>query len=304
MPHVPLTVVVLRPLDELGEVSVRPSRAERARAHRAASTRATGKRGVLEMLDLAIGVLRDNFAVMVGLGALAWLPVRVLQPFVGAHVWIHTGSVSLVGPILGSSVSWAGAALAQSFSSAMIARLAFAALEGRKVDLGDALRAVLRRLHIVVGVAFVTALASSIGFCACVLPYFLLDWKLSCAPMACVVEGRGMRASLDRSFALTRRGLGRWVVLALCAWLIGLPFAGAATGADFPGVRAQALAWSGLSATAFDVCMVILSSLMLGVAIALRSCVLTAYYADCLVRREGADLEAEHARLATAEVRP
>jgi len=39
-----------------------------------------------------------------------------------------------------------------------------------------------------------------------------------------------------------------------------------------------------------------------GHAIALHSAMLTVYYADCRVRREGADLELQHAHLGTAEV--
>jgi len=290
MPHSPVTVVTLRPLDELAPATPRRSRSDRSRARSGTAAPAIGRRGVLEMLDFAIGVLREHFALLVGLGALAWLPLRALQPFLGAHVWeerVTTGS------LIGTLVNTGGAALAQCFASALLARIVHARLEGREVVVAEALRAVLTRLHVVVGVAILTAMATTAGTCACFVPGILMAWKLSVAPIACVIEGAGVRASLGRSWMLTQRGFWRWVCLAVTAYLIGLPFAGISALGDFPGARAQVLAWSGLSGTAFDVLFVVLSSLMLGVSIALRSSVLTVYYADCRVRREGSDLEAQ-----------
>ncbi len=253
------------------------------------------------MLDLAIAILRENFGLLVGLGTLAWLPVRMLQPFIGAHVWEQSmGSGAMFGPSLSSLVNTGGSAMAQCFASVLLARIVHAQLEGRELALAPTLRAVLARLHVVFGLAFLTAIVLAAGFCACIIPWVPLAWKLSVAPMACVIEGQGLRGSIRRSWLLTRRGFWRWVFLALAAFLIGLPFAGITTLADWPGSRAQTLAWSGLSGTSFDMLFVLVSSLLLGVATALQAAVLTIYYADCRVRREGADLEAQHARLASA----
>jgi hypothetical protein len=301
MPHASVSVVTLRPLDELGPEPARPARGGGAHAREAVHGPAVGGRGVLEMLDLSIAILREHFALLVGLGALAWLPVRLLQPFIGAHVWEDSiGTGAMIGPSLSSLVNTGSAALAQCFASALLARVVHAALEGREVALLPLLRNVLVRLHVVIGVALVSAIASVAGTCACFLPGILLSWKLSAAPMACVIEGQGLRYSLARSWLLTRRGFWRWLFLWLCVVLIGLPFTGITALADWPGARAQALAWSGLSGTSFDIVFVLVSSLMLGVAIALQSSVLTVYYADCRVRREGADLEAQRAQLGLA----
>jgi hypothetical protein len=304
MPHAPVTVVILRPLDELGPGEARPARGERARARGAADAPATGRMGTTEMLDRSIAILRDHFALMVGLGALAWLPVRALQPFIGPHVWEQSSSpTALLGSSFGSLVSTGGAALSQCLASALLARIVAAAHEGRALAVGESLRFVLARLHLVVGVALVTAFATAAGTCACFVPGILLSWKLAIAPMVCVIEDKGVRESLGRSFLLTRQGFWRWALVSFAAFLVGLPFAGIGTLTDWPGMRAQALAWTGLSGTVFDLGFVLVSSLMLGVSIALRSAVLTVYYADCRVRREGADLEASHARLAAAEAR-
>ncbi len=301
MPHAPVTVVILRPLDELGPAPARAARRGPARRRSAPAEFVAGQRGVLEILDLAISILREHFGLLVGLGTLAWLPVRMLQPFIGAHVWEQSmGSGAMFGPSLSSLVNSGGAALAQCFGAALLARVVHASLEGREAPLGALLRAVLARLHVVFGLALVTAIATVAGTCACFVPGILLSWKLSAAPMACVIEGHGLRASIARSWLLTRRGFWRWLFLWLAVLLIGLPFTGIAALADWPGSRAQALAWSGLSGTSFDLLFVLVSALLLGVAIALQAAVLTVYYADCRVRREGADLEAQHARLASA----
>jgi len=303
MPHATVTVVILRPLDELGPEQARSSRGGRSQVRGAALEPVVGRRSVFEMLDLSIAILRDHFALMVGLGALAWFPVRLLQPFIGSHVWERSmGSGSMFGPSLSSLVNSGGSALAQCFGSALLARIVHAALEGREVALGPLLRAVFVRLHVVLGVALVTAIATVAGTCACFVPGILISWKLSAAPMACVIEGQGVRQSLSRSWMLTRRGLWRWIFLSLMVTAIALPFSGISTMADWPGARAQAIAWTGLSGTSFDIVFVVVSSLLLGVAIALHSAMLTVYYADCRVRREGSDLELQHARLGAPEV--
>ena len=302
MRHVPATVVILRPLDELGPEPPARARRESARARRAASGPAVGKRGVLEMLDLALEVLRARFALLVGLGALAWLPVRALQPFVGPHVWENSvANGSMFGSMLGTMVNLVGSALAQCLGAALLAGIVAAEIEGRELRVLPTLRGVLARGHVVVALALVTALATSLGTCACVLPGLFLAWKLSVAPMACVIERCGLGASLARSVLLTQRGFWRWAFLALASSVLGGLFGGLVSLADWPGSRAQVLAWTGLSGTSFDACFVLVSALLLGIATALHAAVLTVYYADARVRREGADLESQHAALRRAE---
>lgn len=295
MRHVPASVVTLRPLDELERQPAPAASGPGRTALRAPG----GPRSVLEMLDLALEVLRDRFGLMVGLATLAWLPVRALQPFLGAHVWESSlASGASLGPSLSLVVNSGATALAQCFGSALLARLVYDGLVGREFALGPALRFVLLRFHVVLGIAFVTAIASAAGMCACILPWLLVAWKFSMAPMICVIEGTGVGASLQRSFLLTRRGFWRWLFLTLCASALSGPFTLIAVFADLPDMRGRALAFSGLSSASFDALLVLVSSLVLGVTIALHAALLTVYYADARLRREGADLEADLARLA------
>jgi len=296
MRHAPATVVTLLPLDELARAAPKqaPSSGPPARA---VARGAGGARSVLEMLDLALEVLRERVGLMVGLGTLAWLPVRALQPFIGVHVWERSlASGSMLGSSLGSLVDSGGSVLSQCFGLALLARLVNDGLEGRDSALGPTLRLVFARFHVVVGVAMLTAIATALGTCACFIPGILLSWKLAVAPVACVIEGLGVGASMRRSFLLTRRGFWRWVFLSLASAAIGLPFSGIAVFTNFPGMREKALSFTGLSSTSFDVLFVFVSSLVLGVAIALHASVMTVFYADARVRREGADLEQDLAR--------
>jgi len=303
MPHALVTVVSLRPLDELGQEAARPARGERVRGRGVAHEQAVGRRSVLEVLDLSIAILRDHFALMVGLGMLAWLPLLALQPFIGSHVWERSvGSGAMFGPTLSGLINTGASVLAECFGAALIAQIAHAALLGQDVALGRVMRSVLVRLHVVAGVALVTVVLTVAGTCACYVPGLLFAWKLSAGPMACVLEGQGLRKSISRSWTLTRGGFWRWLLLTWTVAAIVGPFRGITAAADWPGARAQALAWTGLSGTTFDLVYVLVSSLLLGVTIALQAAMLTVYYADCRVRREGADLELQRAHLRTAEV--
>jgi hypothetical protein len=57
-----------------------------------------------------------------------------------------------------------------------------------------------------------------------------------------------------------------------------------------PVVRQEVYEWSGLSAPAFAWIYAALSSVLLAFAAALTAAVMTAYYFDLLVRRDGVDL--------------
>ncbi len=297
MPHVPATVQLLRPRDD-GSVMPAPRARAVLRAHVDAGPVLAGRRSLPQTLDLALELLRARFARMLLLGALAWIPVRALQPFVGQQRWFGRMDTDvLLGQTLGSLASMGGTALAQCFGAALLARVVHAELEGRELALGEALRFVLARLHIVIAIAVVTAAASVAGFCACVVPWVLVAWKFSLAPYVCVIEDRGLGASLSRSLLLTTRGFWRWVLLASSSLLIGLPFTGISALADYPQVRARALGWSGLSSGTYDLLLVLVSALLLGAATALHAAIFTIYYADARVRREGSDLEPQLAAL-------
>lgn len=301
MPHVPATVQLLRPRDDASVMLARRGRTARLDAQLEARPMAAGRRSLPQTLDLALEVLRLRFARMLLLGALAWIPVRALQPFVGQHNFARAGIEPLFGQSLGSLASLAATALAQALGAALLARLVHEDLEGRELSPWVALRFVFARLPAVLGIALVTAAASVAGLCACIVPWFLVAWKLSLAPFVCVIEDRGVFDSLRRSFQLTQRGFWRWALLAGASLLIALPFSGITALSDYPEARARALGWSGLSSGTYDLVLVLATSLLQGLATALHAAAFTIYYADARVRREGSDLGRELATLRRGE---
>src|SRR5436190_13603482 len=132
MPHAHVSVQLLRPAGEGTHEAVQGRERLRARASRAAPVE--GRRSMPQMLDLALEVLRERFALLAGLSALCWLPVRVLQPFLGPHIrqMGGLGNANLGAFGFAALVSNAGAVLAQTFAVAVLAQIVVAHLEGRE----------------------------------------------------------------------------------------------------------------------------------------------------------------------------
>jgi hypothetical protein len=129
-----------------------------------------------------------------------------------------------------------------------------------------------------------------------------------------VVEGQGIGAALTRSFQLTSRddwgwpaivGFLRWFAVYATAY-VGALFFSLLVGIDDAFPDAHAALVDRLSAPAWlvDVALVVVSTLLQGVATAIGSLAMIAYYVDCRARRDGVDLsqrlEALRARAAEA----
>ena len=81
-----------------------------------------------ELLDLGLELLRYRFALIAGTCVLLWIPVRVLEPFIGSSAWIEKqDSLGETATVL---LTFAGLALTgflqilvQALASALVARL-------------------------------------------------------------------------------------------------------------------------------------------------------------------------------------
>lgn len=89
----------------------------------------------------------------------------------------------------------------------------FEHLSGEKPSLGDVLRNGLSKLGAVWSVGIVTGIGFILGFCALLVPGFILLARWWLAVPVAVIEGPGVFASLDRSVQLTENN--RWRVFAL-----------------------------------------------------------------------------------------
>jgi hypothetical protein len=246
-----------------------------------------------EILDLALEILRDRFALIAGTCALLWVPVRVLEPFIGSTAWADKqdsmGESTAAFLALGGLMTTASLQiLVQALASALVARLVYATLNGERIRLRTALGEASRRVVGLIVIALITALVSSIGCCFFFAPFVYLNWKLSVAPSVYVLEKGRVGESISRSFALTPGSFLRWLAIVLVVFFLALPFSGLV--AVQPQARAYILEALSIPGGAFDAVMIVLSSIFMGLATAIGSVTMTLFYLDCRVRREGYDL--------------
>jgi hypothetical protein len=287
--------------ERLSPVDDRPAAARRSRATvrggRVEADRALLEpRGVGAIVDLGLDVLRERFALFVGLASLLWVPVRALQPFLGPQVWMETiereglsSTDTIFGYVLSLLVTAVLAGMVHAIGSALIAVQIEAMLHGREQPVGEAVRRVLFRAPKLLLLSFFVAVAKTIGAVTCA-GFFVAIWLFSLAPIVFIVEGHGIRQSLRRSITLASGSFLRFIGV----WFVGVllsAFFELSTGiADDANVRETLIGVLAISPAVFDVGLVVLTSLFLGVSTAILAAVLTALYFDLLVRRDGIDL--------------
>ncbi|MFN0243563.1 MAG: hypothetical protein ACKVWV_11780 [Planctomycetota bacterium] len=246
-------------------------------------------RNGVEILDLALAVLRDRFPTFVLTCAALWIPVSILQvtSVASAEALLDPAAalVSLFGSLTASLVGLLVTLLAHAF----VAILVMGELTGRSLTLREALPLALRRTPAIVVVAIVIALLSIPAVLACLFPVLLVRWKMSIAPSICAVERVGIGTSIARSFALTRGTFLRWLCVATLTYLFEMSIATLSAVSLFPGVR-EALPSAGIPLALFDAGLVLVTSLFMGVALAVGAVTMTVFYDDCRLRAEGTDL--------------
>ncbi len=255
-------------------------------------------RRIGELLDVATEVFCGRFALYVGISALLWLPVYAVRPLLVPEELAR--DASRTGELfLGFFVTMLAMLVVTALVSAIIARLVASELGGGAVSVGAALRGVLARSLSIAVLAAVNGLAT-LGFACFCLPGFFLLFKVWLAPAVCVIEDVGVAKSLERSVHLSRERFGSWLGIFVTATVLLVPFSWMAGLLDYPGFRDSALRRLGLSRFEYDVARIAFSALFTGVATAYRGVLVTVWYFDGLVRRDGADLAARLERLRTA----
>jgi hypothetical protein len=314
--------VELRPLREesrwpLREETRSPLREEqRSRDRRERGPRAESRveeappplvpRGAGEILDLALEIIRDRFAVIVGTCVALWIPVRLLEPFIGSNTWQDRQdslgpAASAIFLILSLGLTLFLQILVQALSTAVVARLVYATIHGDPTPVRAALVEAARRALGLIVIAIVTGLATTAGCCLLFVPYVYLSWKLALAPSAYVLEGVDVGGSFTRSFALTPGCFVRWLVVMCVLLCLNGPFTGLVAGTANPNVRSFLIEHLSISSGVLDAILVVLSSIFMGLTTAIGTVAMTLLYFDCRVRREGYDLRRE---LAAMSARP
>ncbi len=222
----------------------------------------------------AWSVYTGNFLAFTGVGVVINLP-----NLIEADPQTTTGAVLLtLAGIAGLILEFIGLAI--------ILYSAFQVMRGREIDMLNVIRHVLSRSWAIVALAFLLGVALFLGLMLFVLPAILMAARWVVALPACVVEGLGPFASMQRSADLTRghrwKIFGLFVVALLLligvSLLIGIPI-------DWilgliPG-----------GGTARKVADNTISTVLVSIYTAYFNIVLVIIYRDLRVVKEGIDME-------------
>lgn len=297
-----------------GEVSTRrlvpaaeartASPAARARFQGSRVVEATrlGRRGVGQILDTAMDVLVERFGACVGIATILWLPFRV-----GTELVVRSGAPDEVVLLWGTTK-----AAPQVLTTAFVCTLVGGQLVGRRVSLGEAIASGIGRFPGMVVISVLTVIAAVVLICPCFFTTYAAYWLFSVVPAVYVLErGRLLPAGGDptftrlfgwlaESFAAVGRGIRlvwgggsfrRWLGWFVVANLaIVAPLTTAPSLLEVPDVRQWLGEFIDLDAP-LGFAIVAIGALFLGIGTAYTAVVMTVYYVDERVRKEGLDLE-------------
>jgi hypothetical protein len=164
------------------------------------------------VLGRTSAVVSRNFPILLVVMAAASLPKYLLTEGVGyaAEDWPQALLWASFAVLL-----WIVLSILSQLSQAIVLYGAFQDMLGKEVDLGYSVRVGLRRLLPVVGVATSMTLLGFLGLIVFVVPGLITFTACFVAIPACVVEERGVSASMRRSVDLTAGH--RWKIFGLMA---------------------------------------------------------------------------------------
>jgi len=256
---------------------------------------ALAPRGVGEILDTGIDVLRARFLACVLLVAPLWLPVLALQAFAREMQSASDFFAFLLGLALTFCV--------QTLGIGLVTAIVYGEMQGRPATAREAIGVGLRRTPRLLLLTLISQPAVLAGTLCCIAPGIVLAWLWSVAPAALVLERVGPVRALSRSVALVRGGFWRW------AGVVAVQTALVAPLSTFSGVIAlpQIESWLrlhlGLSPGAYWALSLLSGALLSGVITAFSAVFLTVYYLHARVRAEGFDLTMRLERLRAREPR-
>ncbi len=248
-------------------------------------------RGVGQMLDLAVDLFVACLVPTVGLAFLMWLPVRI--------AWVLLGSAEEESAAVQVLLNLIGATVVQTLSVALTIQIVYAELQGSRLSMRKALLVAVKRGPALIACSILVSMGTTAG-CCLVVGFIFIMYIWSVAPAALLLESRGPLDCLVRSQQLVRKSFPRWAGLMLCAFAFKLPFDAAAAFLDQPQIIHWALEEQQVSPLLYSLAQVFLTSLLLAVSAAGWSIVITVFYLDCRVRREGFDLAMRLERLTNA----
>ncbi len=249
-------------------------------------------RGVGQMLDLAIDLFVACLVPTVGLAFLMWLPVRI--------AWVLLGGPEPESAALQILLNLVGTTVVQTLSVALTIQIVYAKLQGQRISMREALLVAVKRGPALLLCSILVSMGTTAGCCLFLVGAIFIMYIWSVAPAALLLESRGPLDCLVRSQQLVRKSFLRWAGVVACTFAFKLPFDAAAAFLDQPQVIHWALEEQHVSPAGYSLAQVFVTALLLSVSAAGWSIVITVFYLDCRVRREGFDLAMRLERLTNA----
>jgi len=283
-----------------------------------------GPRDAGGILDLGLDGLVRCFAPCLGLVLVFWLPFEQLR-----ELFTRAGLDQMAEFLV--ALLWNGLTLLPKALSASVAcSLVGNVLAAEGLGTWSAALRGIRRSPAVTVIVVLTQVVTLPLAALCFVPYVLVLWLTWSAVPLYVLEGHALltageqvlaqRRPLLRLAYVPRRiarairrsqqlssgwpAFGRWLLLALVGLflLVGV-IEGTASYLPTPEVREFLRTRLGLGGGPAEFALATVSGLFLALAASVRGALMTAYYLDLRVRREGLDLELTLRGLERAEVR-
>ena len=251
-------------------------------------------RTVAEILDAAADVLRLRFFACVGIAILVWIPGRLVHFMLLDDMLDQSSDF---GPLMLIMVLSQILSEFQSILAiALVAVVTAATLSGKWVSGWAALLSSLKRIPILLAAAIMAGFLKIASLIPCLVPILFVAYRLLFTQIVAVVEPVGPVDAIKRSWNLTRGGFMvflRWCVIGAVGW-VGASWISMIAGAfDFPGAMdyfSQKLGHP--PAIVSRTIAFLISTLFFAFGTAVWSCIVTTYYVDCRMRRDGLDLTA------------
>lgn len=234
--------------------------------------------GLGEILDTGFRLLRNHFALLLGIAAVVYLPAGAFGALVEDFLQDPSAATSAGDPTL-VMLSLAGLVLTFAVLSPITSCAITHALGelylGRSVTVGDSFRTALSLVLPLVGTSLLATLLVLVGFVLLILPGIYLSFAFLLITQVIVLERTYGMQALGRSRELMRGNMLRGFAVLLVAGLLA-------------GVLGLAL---GLAFAAIPAIEFLGSSLAQALAFAYSSAVLVVLYFDIRARKEAFDLE-------------
>jgi hypothetical protein len=241
-----------------------------------------------EILDRTFTLYRRNFLLFMGIAAIP----AILQLAVNLSLLFFRGSqaTNFTTLILGGLVTLVVFMVAYLISQGATIFAVTDLYLGRDTSIGKALDRVWGNIPNLFGVTLLNGMAVLVAALALVIPGIYVACRLLVCVPAALIEDRGPRDSLSRSWELTRDFAGRAFVIFLLVFALSAGL-GALLSAPFSVLTVLAInnnpemvrTWTALSQVGSTIANLLMTPIMLIAT--------SVYYFDLRVRKEGFDLQ-------------